>query len=63
MRNALIITLTVAVMFLSYRLVHVENQRYALLTGLCTPHSPHTCLEEVETRTSWAWHLLFGLGL
>jgi hypothetical protein len=63
MKNALILTLALAVMMLGYRLVHVENERYALFMGLCTQHSPSTCLNEVETRTSWVWHLVYGLGI
>lgn len=47
-------------------LVRVENQRYALQTGMCTPVAPSSapdlqCLEEAETRTAWWWHLYHAL--
>ena len=53
------------VVWLAYALVRVENQRYALLVGLCVDHSSgfvdSTCLRKVETRTHWAWHLYYAL--
>lgn len=55
---AIIVLLTVA-------LVRVENQRYALLIGMCRtqlPHADYTCLRNVETRTSWIWHVYYALA-
>jgi predicted Kef-type K+ transport protein len=63
-KNTLIIALALSVLFLSYRLVGVENQRYALLLGMC-PSNIHpvdlACLETVQTRTHWLWHLYYGI--
>ena len=61
---ALLIALAV---FLSDRLVRVENQRYALMTGLCeidhaAPRRMFECLSKARTRTSWFWHLYYGVS-
>lgn len=66
MRYVLPILLLVAIGYMSDRLVRVENQRYALWVGLCEsplkkPLEADRCLEHVQTRTSWLWHLLRGL--
>lgn len=66
MKNAAIVVLLVTVIFLSARLVTIENQRYAAALGMC-PHKvvPHmqdpACLATIETRTSWAWHLFYAV--
>ena len=60
--------LSVLVIWLAVALVRVENQRYAMQVGMCKDQtfgigfSP-TCLKTVETRTSWMWHLLYGMGV
>jgi len=55
----------VAVIWLSAALVRVENERYALSLGMCrdaaTGLSNRRCLEKVETRTAWYWHLFYAL--
>jgi hypothetical protein len=61
-----VVLLTVLVLFLADRLVRVENQRYALMTGLCeidhaAPRRLFECLEKAQTRTSWFWHLYYGI--
>jgi hypothetical protein len=66
MKTALILVLSGLLVFVAARLVHVENQRYALLTGMCRSSLdaklPNLrCLRAVETRTSWGWHLYYGL--
>lgn len=66
MRNLLIIVLAAGLALSCYRLVLVENQRYALLVGMCRNQSAPLlpdiqCLKTVETRTSWSWHLFYGL--
>lgn len=48
-------------------LVKVENQRYALQVGMCAtsiaPALPDPqCLETVQTRTGWWWHLFYALA-
>lgn len=62
----MILLLLAVVVFLSARLVSVENQRYAAALGMCpmeyvpTIQDP-TCLSKVETRTSWLWHLYYAV--
>ena len=61
------------IVWLSVSLVRVENQRYAMLIGMCEDKVllaatkqtswDHTCLKTVETRTSWIWHLTYALGI
>ncbi len=65
-RNAIITVLLVAVVGLADRLVRTENQRYALLLDSCVLPGPvhlpdFGCLDKVQTRTSWLWHLYYGL--
>ena len=65
--RAPLIILSILVIWLAVSLVRVENQRYALQVGMCrdqaTGLTNFTCLNTVETRTSWAWHLLYGMGV
>ena len=64
-----VVLLTVLALFLADRLVRVENQRYALMVGMCTvdPAADHPigrfaeCLDKVQTRTSWFWHLYYAV--
>jgi len=61
-----VVLLSVLALFLADRLVRVENQRYALIIGLCkmddaAPRSSFECLDRVQTRTSWFWHLYYGV--
>lgn len=66
-KNVALTLLALLVVWLSASLVRVENQRYAQVTGMCrdgaTGLSDLVCLSKVETRTSWFWHLAYGLGL
>ncbi len=50
-----------ALALFAYRLAVVENQRYAMQVGRCAPKD-WRCLEHVQTRTSWLWHVYYGLG-
>lgn len=67
MKNAVIVVLLLVIVFLCDRLVRAENQRYAMLVGMCTrPETPllpinMTCLETAQTRTSWFWHLYYAV--
>lgn len=59
-RNAILVVLLVVVAVLADRVVREENQRYALLLGMCPPISAGAptdveCLDKVQTRTTWAW--------
>lgn len=62
----IIFVLLAGLIFVSARLINVENQRYAMLTGLCkfdsaSPTVIHECLHDVRTRDSVLWHLYYGL--
>lgn len=66
MRNIIILILFGALIFVSYRLAHVENQRYALTLNMCPSKTfaeipDFKCLDEVETRTSDFWNFYYGL--
>lgn len=53
--------------WLASALVRVENERYALFLGMCRSESvvgmqvDFACLADVETRTSWLWHIYWAL--
>jgi hypothetical protein len=62
--------LTVAVVWLGSAVVRLENYRYGNFVGLCANFAisdpqqrikREACLESAESRTNWAWHLLYGL--
>jgi len=66
MKNAVIILLLVLVALMAQRIIHIENQRYALVLGMCSNTHPENllimkCLDETQTRTHWVWHLYYGL--
>jgi len=65
--RAPLIALSVLVIWLATSLVRVENQRYALLIGMCrdaaTGLTDITCITNVQTRLSWIWHLMYGMGI
>jgi hypothetical protein len=67
MKNALIACLLLAVLLLTYRLAEVENQRYALIVGMCPSKDSVTnlpnldCLAKVQTRTHMLWHVFYAL--
>lgn len=66
MKLATIAILVLIAGFLADRVVRLENQRYALFVGICKldPASPKErwdCLENVQTRTSWFWHLYYAM--
>ena len=62
----MIAVLLLLIVFLCSRIVHIENQRYALFLGMCAspPEDARPalrCLETVQTRTSPLWHLYYAL--
>ena len=66
-KNILVVTLLFALMFTSWRLAEVENQRYALMLGMCPDKRglqlpDLKCLDDVETRIGWVWNLYYGLA-
>jgi hypothetical protein len=71
-----VLTLLAVTVFLCVVIVKIENERYALLVGLCpNTHSlaesptsigdrkkdPFACLQHVQTRTSPLWHLFYAV--
>lgn len=67
-----IAALLVAVVWLGTAVVRLENYHYANFVGLCTQFNikdprerieREACLERTETRTNWAWHLMYGLKI
>jgi hypothetical protein len=64
--KALVVILSGLILWLGATLARVENERYALETGLCrsepvAPLSMKRCLKQVETRTGWWWHIFHAL--
>jgi len=65
-RYAIIVVLLVFVAVLADRVAREENQRYAMLQGMCRQPGPVEptdagCLNRVQTRVSWAWQLYHGV--
>ena len=67
---ALIVGLTLAVVWLTSVVVRLENYRYANFLGMCGQYNINNpvqrivredCLEKTQTRTYWFWHLFYGL--
>lgn len=65
MKNIAIGFLLVALAFTSYRIIEIENQRYALIVGMCRQIDSNVpdlnCLQRAQSRTNWLWHLYYGL--
>jgi hypothetical protein len=70
LKNALILLLSLTVIWLSAIVVRLENFRYASLVGMCSEFKAddplqntkrHTCLHDTKTRTSFVWHLFYAL--
>lgn len=62
MKSSVIVLLLLTVIFLMDRIARLENQRYAMTTGICfdkdsrLPQMPDPeCLMQVQMRTSWFW--------
>lgn len=56
--------LVAVIIWLTFALVKVENQRYAMQVGMCKDAVigwDYACLAKVETRTGWYWHLYYAL--
>lgn len=64
LRSTLMVVLAVLVLWMGVALVRVENERYALVTGMCRTSigtADLACLERTSTRTHWMWHLWYAL--
>ena len=65
-KNVAIAGLLVIVGILGNALVNVENERYARQVGMCGADKgalsvDAKCLERVQTRTAWWWHVFYGV--
>ena len=56
-------------LWLALAIVRLENYRYANQLGACTDSvmsvgstQREACLQKMETRSSWVWHLLHALA-
>lgn len=65
-----IVVLVAVVVWFGAAVVRLESYRYAVQVGMCREFSGETqvvereaCLRKVETRTSFVWHLLYGIGV
>ncbi|AML50587.1 hypothetical protein RC74_04235 [Falsihalocynthiibacter arcticus] len=72
MKNLIIFLLSVLLIWFGSTIVRLENINYANILNMCpafVPSQPSTftetqeCFDEVQTRTSFIWHLLYGLKL
>ncbi len=66
MRILTIFALAAALAYTSLRLADVERQRTAMFLGMCLRDEANLsaffdCLTNIQTRTSWAWDLWYGL--
>jgi len=66
MKSAATVVLILISALLADRVVRLENQRYALYNDMCkrdpaNPSQRWDCLEKVQTRTSWFWHLYYAV--
>lgn len=65
-KNIVIGFLLVSCIWLATIIVRIENQRYALVVGLCRDKAVPTltdlhCLATVETRSNKLWHLFYAI--
>ncbi len=50
-------------------IIRLENYHYAVQVGFCQEYNNldgikiDECLSKTETRTSWIWHLIYGLKI
>lgn len=64
-KNIALFILSALLLWTTVSLIRVENQRYAMMVGMCRDKTGgwnYKCLSQVETRTGWWWHLYYGLG-
>ena len=61
-----IIVLLVLLVWFGATIIRLENYHYAVQVGFCSD-VPSTerdaCLNKIETRTNFLWHLAYGLGI
>lgn len=66
-RDGLIASLLALLIWFGANIVRLENERYAYSLEMCRvagmPIKSQACIAQVQTRTSWIWHLAYGLRL
>jgi Zn-dependent M32 family carboxypeptidase len=65
-KNVLIGILLALLAYQAHVIVRVENERYAMLTGVCKRDSvtglwDEKCLQTMQTRTAWWGHLYYAI--
>lgn len=72
MKNLLIFLLLLLLIWFGSAVVRLENIGYANDLNMCPSFDPsqpnsvaerRACLDEIQTRTSFVWHLLYGLRI
>lgn len=61
-----ILVLVALVMWMSARIIDLENYRHASFVGMCAGPDfieRDRCLQSTQTRTHWIWHLAYGLKI
>jgi len=70
MKNLVILVLVALLFWFGHEVVRLENIRYASDLGICPEFQPERpssieerldCLSTVQTRTSFMWHILYGI--
>jgi hypothetical protein len=64
-KDGVIITLVACLVWFGASIVRLENQRYAYSLEMCDQPEPLPAKPncDIETRTHWTAHLLYGLRL
>jgi hypothetical protein len=72
LKLALIALLAIGLVTTTSAVIRLENYRYANFVGMCTDFDiknpaerirREDCLHKSQTRSSWMWHILYGLEL
>lgn len=67
-----IMFLVVILIWFGVTIVRLENYHYAVQVGMCSEYNRNilerfvereNCLNDTKTRTSFMWHLLYGLKI
>lgn len=68
-KSAAILVMAGMLVWFAATIVRLENIHYAAELGMCdqftgtTLYMRQDCLDKIQTRTSWVWHLLYGLKI
>jgi len=66
MVKAALIVVSLLLVLVTTALIRVENERYALSIGMCWDKQlgvgDWRCLQSVQTRTGWVWHVFYAVA-